>query len=117
MGNEIGKLLKQMRKASGMTQVKLAERMGVTYQQVQKYESGKSTFSIGRLLQVAEVFDIPPSAFLDVKQRVEQPEPEYSSLSECEVLMVLMYRRLGTRTLQKEFLNMLENIVNIRGLS
>jgi transcriptional regulator with XRE-family HTH domain len=119
MAKELGKLIRQMRKASGMTQMKLAEKLGVTYQQVQKYEYGTSNLSLGRLAQLADVFGIRPVDFLGEAEQVEvkQDAPEYQSLNEDEVLLVLLYRRLGSRQLRDQFVQMVENIVNIRGLS
>jgi transcriptional regulator with XRE-family HTH domain len=119
MANELGKLIRQMRKASGMTQMKLAEKLGVTYQQVQKYEYGTSNLSIGRLAQLADVFGIRPIDLVGEGGRAEarQDAPEYQSLNEDEVLLVLLYRRLGSRKLRDQFVQMVENIVNIRGLN
>jgi transcriptional regulator with XRE-family HTH domain len=46
-----------------MSQGKLAEALGLTFQQVQKYEDGTNRISAGRLLHVAYVLDVPVSFF------------------------------------------------------
>ena len=50
---KIGELIRKFRKTRGMSQMELAELMGVSYQQVQKYETGTSNLTIGRIRQLA----------------------------------------------------------------
>jgi transcriptional regulator with XRE-family HTH domain len=61
----VGGRLKALRIGRGLTQVKLAEPLGVTFQQINKYESGASDLSVSRLLALARVLDIPPSLLLE----------------------------------------------------
>ena len=48
-----------------MTQGDLARRLGVSFQQIQKYEKGANRVGAGRLPQIARIFDIPISALFD----------------------------------------------------
>ena len=48
-----GRKVRQARRERGMSQDALAEALGLTFQQVQKYESGRSRLSAGRLRDVA----------------------------------------------------------------
>ncbi len=61
----IGKRIRLRRKLLGMSQVKLAERIGVTFQQVQKYERGSNRIAAARLYYTAEVLDVPITYFFD----------------------------------------------------
>ena len=61
----VGGRLKLRRKLEGLSLEKLAEAVGVTYQQVQKYERGKNRMSACRLLQFASVLRVPVSFFFD----------------------------------------------------
>ncbi|MGH6964560.1 MAG: helix-turn-helix domain-containing protein [Phenylobacterium sp.] len=61
----VGGRLKALRLGRGLTQVKLAEPLGLTFQQINKYESGVSDLSVSRLLGLARVLDIPPSLLLE----------------------------------------------------
>ena len=45
----IGALVKQVRKSSGLSQMQLAEKVGISYQQVQKYEKGVNKLTLSRL--------------------------------------------------------------------
>ena len=52
-----------MRQQAGFTQESLAEQIGVTSQQIQKYESGASKLNSDRLQQLAQVLSVPVQAF------------------------------------------------------
>ncbi|MFZ3208312.1 MAG: helix-turn-helix transcriptional regulator [Geobacteraceae bacterium] len=53
---EIGWKIKKLRQNTGLTQENLAEMIGVTFQQIQKYESGKTKLNTDKLQQVAMPF-------------------------------------------------------------
>jgi transcriptional regulator with XRE-family HTH domain len=61
----VGARLRMRRLMLGMSQEKLGDALGLTFQQVQKYEKGTNRISASRLLQVAEVLNVPPSFFFD----------------------------------------------------
>jgi transcriptional regulator with XRE-family HTH domain len=55
----VGKRIKLARVMGNMSQTELGEHLGVTFQQVQKYESGKNRVGAGRLAKIAKVFKQP----------------------------------------------------------
>ncbi|WP_372784542.1 helix-turn-helix domain-containing protein [Phenylobacterium sp.] len=57
----IGRRIRSRRRLLGLTQTQVAEACGVTFQQVQKYESGASAFSVSRLVKLAQALQLPPS--------------------------------------------------------
>ena len=59
----IGARIKGRRIALKISQTKLAEAVGVRFQQVQKYESGANRVSASRLLMIAETLGVPISYF------------------------------------------------------
>ncbi|WP_226623199.1 helix-turn-helix domain-containing protein [Brucella anthropi] len=60
---EVGGKIKAQRRLAGMSQDTLAARLGVTFQQIQKYEKGANRVSSSRLAMIAEVFSVPPAYF------------------------------------------------------
>jgi transcriptional regulator with XRE-family HTH domain len=56
--------VKKRRLEAGLSQVQLAGRLGVTFQQVQKYESGRNRISAGRLLAICRALEISPIEIL-----------------------------------------------------
>jgi transcriptional regulator with XRE-family HTH domain len=61
----IGQRIRQRRMLLGMSQQKLADAMGLTFQQVQKYEMGKNRISASRLHRLAQILQIPVSHFFE----------------------------------------------------
>lgn len=61
----IGKKLRAVRMERGMSQGKLGESIGVSFQQVQKYEFGKNRISCSRLDHIAKALDLPHSFFFE----------------------------------------------------
>lgn len=107
----IGNLIRRLRRLSGMTQMSLAEKMGVTYQQVQKYEKGASELTIRRLRQVADALNVPVSTFVPDEASVAEPEASY--LSEDEAQLLSLFRKLKRKKLRQGFVDMLRDIVEV----
>ena len=61
----IGQRLRMCRKLAGLSQEQLAERLGVTFQQVQKYEKGTNRISASRLFNAAQLLSVPVSYFFE----------------------------------------------------
>ncbi|GBR50844.1 transcriptional regulator [Neokomagataea thailandica NBRC 106555] len=57
-----------------LSQEKLGEALGVTFQQVQKYERGSNRISASRLFELAEVLDVPVGFFYDAQQTPQEDE-------------------------------------------
>jgi transcriptional regulator with XRE-family HTH domain len=51
------------RKLLGLSQEKLGEKLGITFQQIQKYEKGTNRVGASRLQAIAEVMEVPVSYF------------------------------------------------------
>src|ERR1700733_2897255 len=61
----VGQRVRQRRTLLGMSQEKLAEAIGLTFQQVQKYERGANRVGSSRLFDLARVLDVPVSYFFE----------------------------------------------------
>ncbi len=61
----VGARLRVRRTLLGMTQTKLGDRLGVSFQQMQKYEKGTNRISSSRLYDLARVLDVPIEFFFD----------------------------------------------------
>lgn len=62
---KIGERVRARRLEIGMSQERLAELLGVTFQQVQKYEKGVNRIAASRLLDLAQALDQSPAAFFE----------------------------------------------------
>lgn len=61
----VGKRIRHRRWMSGTTQQQLAERVGIKFQQIQKYETGMNRVSASRLWDIANVLEVPVSFFFE----------------------------------------------------
>ncbi len=61
----VGARLRVRRKLLGMTQTSLGEAIGLTFQQLQKYEIGTNRVSASRLFDLSRVLDVPIAHFFD----------------------------------------------------
>lgn len=61
----VGKRIRQRRWLTGMTQQKLAELVGIKFQQIQKYETGANRVSASRLWDIAEALEVPVAFFFE----------------------------------------------------
>lgn len=57
INQQIGIFIRTLRRQHGLTQKALGDMLGVTYQQIQKYEHGKSSISIGKLFLSLKAMD------------------------------------------------------------
>jgi transcriptional regulator with XRE-family HTH domain len=62
---EIGRLVRAQRLVRGLSQTELANALGVTFQQLQKYEKGLNRISSGRLTRIADKLGVPVTFFYE----------------------------------------------------
>jgi transcriptional regulator with XRE-family HTH domain len=77
----------------GLSQTDLANRLGITFQQVQKYEKGTNRISASRLEAISSIMDVPISYFF--------PEPGEGQAPEAQVEAVVDV--LATKNLLRDF--------------
>jgi len=65
----VGRRLRQQREMRGMPQKELARRLGISFQQVQKYESGANRISASKLWEAAGVLEVGPEYFFEGLER------------------------------------------------
>ena len=61
----VGKRIRHRRWMIGMTQQQLADKVGIKFQQIQKYETGMNRVSASRLWDIAQAVDVPVSFFFE----------------------------------------------------
>ena len=61
----VGSRVRMRRILLGMSQEKLGEALGLTFQQVQKYEKGTNRIGASRLQQISKTLNVPPAFFFE----------------------------------------------------
>src|SRR4051794_1811541 len=69
----VGARLRLRRKMLGLSQEKLGDAIGLTFQQVQKYERGANRIGASRLYELSRALDVPVSFFFDETDPVRTP--------------------------------------------
>ncbi len=61
----VGNRVRMRRMLVGMSQEKLGQKLGLTFQQIQKYEKGANRISASRLFQISEILGVPVQFFFE----------------------------------------------------
>ena len=98
---EIGAAVKIRRKELGYSQEWLAEFLGVSYQQVQRYENGTSMINVETIQKIAEALSVPVTFFFTTgsPQTVAEPPTPYQSPDEKTLLK--HYREIPAKSDQQ----------------
>jgi transcriptional regulator with XRE-family HTH domain len=123
---KVGKKIRQMRKALGLSQIALAERIGISFQQIQKYEKGASKISVLRLQQISEALDTNINTFFEVKESALQvfgPTLKYDStanslhtpslLNAEETTILKLFRKIKNKKFRESILRQLKGIIEL----
>src|SRR6185437_12929258 len=96
----------------GMSQEKLGDLLGLTFQQVQKYEKGVSRIGAGRLYEIARILDVPVDFFYDgvgasSENQAESSAPVMEFVSSSEGLQLsLALMKIGDPKVRKRVLDL-----------
>ena len=111
---EMGKRIRLRRVEIGVSQSELGEKLGVSFQQVQKYEKGVNRVGAARLSQIAKALDVPITFFYE---GVDTKGREVESLlfldSNFSLRLLRAYSAIKSQKVQREFVALMEHIANI----
>jgi transcriptional regulator with XRE-family HTH domain len=102
--SELGLKIKQIRQQAGLSQERLAEMVGVTFQQIQKYENGQTTLNIIKLQQIAKALNLPVNDFFQ-----DIPEDRLR-LTTQEGELLQAFRKIKNSELRGSVLSVVSNI-------
>lgn len=74
----VGARLKLRRNLLGMSQEQMGKALGLTFQQIQKYERAANRMGASRLHQIAQLLNVPVAWFFDDMPATLQPQPGFS---------------------------------------
>jgi transcriptional regulator with XRE-family HTH domain len=92
----VGSRVRLRRMLLGMSQEKLGERMGLTFQQIQKYEKGSNRIGASRLYQISQILEVPVQFFFDDAPIPAGRSDDFSGFSEPKMENFL-YEFISTR--------------------
>ena len=114
---ELGKRVRLRRVEMKISQSELADKIGVTFQQVQKYEKGVNRVGAARLQQIATALDVPVTFFFDddgLGKRASDGKREVESLlfldSSFSLRLLRAYASVKNQKVQRQFVSLIESI-------
>jgi transcriptional regulator with XRE-family HTH domain len=98
----VGSRARLRRTLLGMNQTQLGEKLGITFQQIQKYENGFNRISASRLYQMTRILDVPVSFFFDgLDEGASAWSPDDIWLNRETLNFVRAYYRIGDPAARK----------------
>jgi transcriptional regulator with XRE-family HTH domain len=109
----VGSRMRTRRLLAGMSQEKLGEALGITFQQIQKYEKGTNRISASRLQQVSRVLGVPVEYFYEGGPQLEGPQPGFSDSAASDYVSDFLLTNEGVQ-LMRAFLRIKDAAVRRR---
>ncbi len=91
---EIGTAIRKRRKELGWSQEQLAEKVGVTFQQMQRYENGSTMLNVENVQRIADILGLPVTDFFASDSSVAVAEPVESYFAADEKALLRHYRSI-----------------------
>ena len=109
---KVGIKVRALRLERQMSQEKLGDALGLTFQQVQKYEKGTNRISAGRLQRIAAILEVPVSVFFaDTKPSAAGTESLFDLVDTGSALRLLRaYSRIPSPALKRALTALAEEI-------
>jgi transcriptional regulator with XRE-family HTH domain len=94
---EIGEAIKRRRRELGISQERLAEMLNVSYQQVQRYESGANKLNVENIQVIADLLSVPLMFFFSANLSSTIAEPVQDYTAQDEKTLLKYFRRIPER--------------------
>ena len=114
---QVGNRVRIRRMLIGMSQEKLGDHLGLTFQQVQKYEKGVNRIGAGRLFEVSRILNVPVDFFYEGVSAAGQPEsdgaPVMEFVSSGEGLqLALAFMKIKDAKVRKRMLDLVKSLAD-----
>src|ERR1700692_3581324 len=107
---ELGKRIRLRRVEQKISQAELGEQLGVSFQQVQKYEKGVNRVGAARLQQIATALDVPVTFFYDGDSKAREVESLLFLDSAFSLRLLRAYSKIKDQTVQRQLVSLMESI-------
>jgi transcriptional regulator with XRE-family HTH domain len=111
---EVGRRVRAFRLQRRMSQTSLGHQLGLTFQQVQKYENGTNRIGAGRLAEIAEILEVPVSAFFENSSPLGAPANPLLELVDTAAALRLLqaYGRMRNPAVRHAFARLAERLAD-----
>jgi transcriptional regulator with XRE-family HTH domain len=113
----VGRNIRMHRLAKGLSQTELGEHLGVTFQQVQKYEKGSNRVGSGRLYEIATVLGVRVTEFFAGGEQIGRSSGQslLDLLSEPHSLRLAQaFSRISDKNMRRSLVQLVERIASTK---
>lgn len=107
---ELGKRIRLRRVEQKISQAELGAELGVSFQQVQKYEKGVNRVGASRLQQIATALDVPVTFFYDGDGKSREVESLLFLDSSFSLRLLKAYSAIKDQSIQRHFVSLMESV-------
>src|SRR5471032_1732059 len=107
---EMGKRIRLRRVEQRISQAELGGKLGVSFQQVQKYEKGVNRVGASRLQQIATALDVPVTFFFDGDGKSREVDSLLFIDSAFSLRLLRAYASVKNQAVQRQFVSLIESI-------
>ena len=108
---ELGKRIRLRRVEQKISQAELGDKLGVSFQQVQKYEKGVNRVGAARLQLIATALDVPVTFFYDDgDSKAREVESLLFLDSAFSLRLLRAYSKIKDQTVQRQLVSLMESI-------
>ena len=114
---EVGQRIRAQRLICKMSQEELGDRVGITFQQIQKYEKGTNRVAAGRLIRIAEILEVPVNFLMEgdksTSGSADQVNSALSFLKTAGAVRLLRaYNQIGASEIRQALVDLAEQVAN-----
>lgn len=110
--HELGRRIRLRRVEQQVSQAELGDKLGVSFQQVQKYEKGVNRVGASRLQQIATALDVPVTYFYDGDGKQREVESLLFLDSAFSLRLLRAYAKIKDQAVQRQFVSLIETVAN-----
>jgi transcriptional regulator with XRE-family HTH domain len=107
---ELGARIRLRRIEQDISQTELGDKLGVSFQQVQKYEKGVNRVGAARLQQIATALDVPVTFFYDGDGKSREVDSLLFLDSAFSLRLLRAYAKIKDQTVQRQLVSLMESI-------
>ena len=116
MDKVVGRNIRTCRQARGLSQTDLADKLGITFQQIQKYEKGVNRVGSGRLFHIGSILSVPITSFFEEPAASGSTKQSRSvSLSDpLSIRLVQAFAKLSDSRSRRALVTVAESMIRLR---
>jgi transcriptional regulator with XRE-family HTH domain len=115
LARDVGRRIKEARLQVGLSRRDFAARLGVSAQQIHKYEIGQDAVPLHRLLIAAKLFGVPPETFWSEGAMAVIPSDVTGRADISTLQLVRAYRRIGDVKVRRRLLQLVKQMADNKG--